>query len=350
MVFLADGRPEFAMAGFALDAEAVVVASISSGPHRGGKGGGAWDIGDRVMYKGERAQINALDGTTATIETGGRDSGSTRSVENTDSLKPFVWRTFDAGTPVELRWDKWADWHPGATVVDSFEHLHLVQWTEPHGEFTAGGAEKWVPNSMVRLPGEGAGEGVAITVSGAGCEACNGTYREDGAYKGRPLYTNKATGLQIWWNSQWRLGKTNDYYYQLPGDETCVLGSAARVWKVADFHPNEATCDPAPTFSASGLVLSGAGCEAVNGTYLEDGAYKGRPLYTNKGTGLQIWWNSQWRVGKTNDYYYDIEGEEAGVCGSGEHPWKVSTFHPNAATCAPAPTVTVFSETCPAAP
>ena len=87
---------------------------------------------------------------------------------------PFTHR-FDNGTDVEFRWDKWADWHGGATIVDSFEHLHLVRWEEAHEEFPGPG-EKWVANSMIRLPGEGSGDGVSVIMAGAGCEAINGTY------------------------------------------------------------------------------------------------------------------------------------------------------------------------------
>ena len=159
---------------------------------------------------------------------------------------------FEEGTSVGLRWDGWADWHGDANVIESFEHLHLVLWDNPHPEFTAGPAEKWVANSMVRLPGEGGVGGAGVVVAGAGCDTCNGTYDEDGAYKGRPLYTNKETGLQIWWNGQWRLGKTNDYYYQLDAGEQSVFGSPGEEdgsWEVATFQPHEGTCGPAPNLS-----------------------------------------------------------------------------------------------------
>ena len=173
-------------------------------------------------------------------------------------------------------------------------------------------------------------------------------YVEDGAYKGRPLYTNKATGNQIWWNGQWRVGKTNDYFYDIDAKETSVCGTTACAWKVSTFHPNAATCEPAPTVQPGTVVMAGAGCAIVNGTYAVDGAYKGRPLYTNKETSLQIWWNGQWRVGKTNDYYYDLHSSEVSVLGSESNPWKKTDFHPNAATCEPAPAACVLSETCPA--
>ena len=257
---------------------------------------------------------------------------------------------FEEGTSVELRWDGWADWHGDANVIESFEHLHLVLWDNPHPEFTAGPAEKWVANSMVRLPGEGGVGGAGVVVAGAGCDTCNGTYDEDGAYKGRPLYTNKETGLQIWWNGQWRLGKTNDYYYQLDAGEALVCGSDMNPWEVSTQSPNAATCEPGPTMHPSALLLSGAGSDEVNGQYLVDGAYKGQALYTNKETGLQIWWNGQWRLGKTNDYYYQLDAGEQSVFGSpGEEDgsWEVATFQPHEGTCGPAPNLSVYSQTCP---
>jgi len=100
---------------------------------------------------------------------------------------------------------------------------------------------------MIRLPGEGGSGAASLVLSGAGCETVNGTYIEDDEYKGRPLYTNKATSLQIWWNGQWRLGTTNNYYYQLSPSATCVCGSEAFPWAVSTQTPNANTCEPAPT-------------------------------------------------------------------------------------------------------
>ena len=94
----------------------------------------------------------------------------------------------------------------------------------------------------------------------------------------------------------------------------------------------------------------GAGSDEVNGQYAVDGAYKGQALYTNKETGLQIWWNGQWRLGKTNDYYYQLDAGEQSVFGSpGEEDgsWEVATFQPHEGTCGPAPNLSVYSQTCP---
>ena len=90
MTFLADGRPEFGSVGWAPSTEAVVVASISRGPHRG-EGASGFDVGDRVILDGQRAQIVSLEGTVAVLEMGGRDGGSTKRAEAA-LLKPFEWR------------------------------------------------------------------------------------------------------------------------------------------------------------------------------------------------------------------------------------------------------------------
>ena len=87
-------------------------------------------------------------------------------------------------------------------MVGSFEHLSLVRWDAPHSEFPSGGAEKWVAQSMVRLPGEGGGDGVGLIVSGAGWPVVgpgsrpwvpSGVTRESGS--GRPRIPSRTTGL-----------------------------------------------------------------------------------------------------------------------------------------------------------
>ena len=91
MAFLADGRPEFCSVGWAPSTEAIVVASVSSGPHRG-DGASGFDVGDRVLMDGQRAQIVSLEDTVAVLEMGGRDGGSIKRAE-VASLKPFDnWR------------------------------------------------------------------------------------------------------------------------------------------------------------------------------------------------------------------------------------------------------------------
>ena len=260
MAFMSDGHPMYETTGFGVSDTMVIVANGICGPHRGSEqqrelwkasgisesGSGKWDIGDRVMVDGQRAQIIELNGGNAVVEIGGRDGGQTRSVVNDDKLLEFTWVSHEEGTSVELRWDSWKEFHPDANVIEEFDHLHLVLWDNPHSE-CAFPSEKWVPNNMIRLPGEGGSGAASLVLSGAGCETVNGTYIEDDEYKGRPLYTNKATNLQIWWNGQWRLGTTNNYYYQLSPSATCVCGSEAFPWAVSTQTPNANTCEPAPT-------------------------------------------------------------------------------------------------------
>ena len=45
----------------------------------------------------------------------------------------------------------------------------------------------------------------------------------------------QATGLQLWRNGNWRIGKTNDYYYLC--DDACAVGGS---WCVADRRANPA--------------------------------------------------------------------------------------------------------------
>ena len=50
--------------------------------------------------------------------------------------------------------------------------------------------------------------------------------------------------------------------------------------------------------------MEGAGCKEVNGFYARDGSYKGHAQYTKK-DGLQLWWNKQWRIGRSNGEWVD---------------------------------------------
>ena len=96
-------------------------------PHCAAGSPGKFDIGDRVVYNGERAQVRALEGGIAVLEIGGRDGGGIRRAENkSGTLKAFAWRQFDAGADVEFRWDKWADWHP-VRSVHARHRLHGVE-------------------------------------------------------------------------------------------------------------------------------------------------------------------------------------------------------------------------------
>ena len=77
---------------------------------------------------------------------------------------------------------------------------------------------------------------------------------------------------------------------------------------------------------ADDVVVSGAGCDVVNGVYRVTGKFNGYPLRANSETGLEMWRKNgcQWRIGRTNDYYY-VCNEENPLCG----PWELANFQGN---------------------
>ena len=111
-----------------------------------------------------------------------------------------------------------------------FEHLCLV---------TLDDGAIWAPPECVRLEGEGSSS--SVRVSNAGCSLVNGTYASDGQFNGKDMFTSPESGLQLWFNGQWRIGRTNDYYY-VCNDEEPVGGA----WEVATFQANTTAAEPAP--------------------------------------------------------------------------------------------------------
>ena len=86
-------------------------------------------------------------------------------------------------------------------------------------------------------------------VSLAGTDIVNGTYAYDKEYKGKGLYTNEQTGFSIWYNQgEWRIGKTNDYYYVNKSDDENppITGW---ILPVDDNDYNKAAVEPTPTVS-----------------------------------------------------------------------------------------------------
>ena len=53
-------------------------------------------------------------------------------------------------------------------------------------------------------------------------------------------------GTFWWWNGQWRLGKTNDYYYTLDGSERRVLGKLSALERHMAPPPDMATLEVRP--------------------------------------------------------------------------------------------------------
>jgi hypothetical protein len=82
-----------------------------------------------------------------------------------------------------------------------------------------------------------------ITVTLAGTDKVNGTYKRYGDYSGRPAYENDE-GVKMWYNEgEWRIGYTRDYYYDNPddGDVPPLTG-----WRLADSYRNSDAAEPVP--------------------------------------------------------------------------------------------------------
>jgi hypothetical protein len=84
---------------------------------------------------------------------------------------------------------------------------------------------------------------MSITVTGAGCAAVNGIYEPNGQFKGKGSWKGP-NGFELWYNGQWRIGKTNDYYYVLNKEEEHFV--ADDIWLPASFQANAAAVEPAP--------------------------------------------------------------------------------------------------------
>ena len=196
-----------------------------------------------------------------------------------------------------------------------------------------------------------------IVVSSAGSAIANGTFRIDGSFNQRPMYTCSETGIQIWNNhSQWRIGTTNNYLYcvasraakppetgwvrsveichsslcadgvELPAPTLQVTGTASRSDGVsATASSSNGASAPASSPSIveppAQIKVVGAGYALSNGVFARDGSYNSRPMYTCAATGVQIWHNhSQWRLGNTNDYHYCVNSETVSPPASGWQP------------------------------
>jgi hypothetical protein len=89
----------------------------------------------------------------------------------------------------------------------------------------------------------------------------------------------------------------------------------------------------------SKLDVSLAGASAVNGVYVEDGTWNGKPCYTHESTGIEIWWDTDgwWMIGKTNDWYYMNKSDDNTPPMMG---WEISDEYVNANASRPVPNIT----------
>jgi len=226
MSFYADGIPTF-KASDGLDASKIIVCNNTA---QGVEGGPL-----RVTAQNRRAQVvsGSYDGQLM-VEMCSNDA--LVRVE-ASSVTQFKWREFDIGSQVQCKSAEWKAWVEGY-VEACYEHMFLIsfQASEDYGGVPG---RLWLPSDCLRLPGE---EGRGVIVTGAGCEQVNGVYAADADYNGHKMYTCADNGLQLWYNGQWRIGRTNDYYY------TCDEGEPVGVssWHLASFQSNPAAEMPPP--------------------------------------------------------------------------------------------------------
>lgn len=82
-----------------------------------------------------------------------------------------------------------------------------------------------------------------VKVTAAGCPEVNGTYYRNGEYCGKPSFQLENSTIEMWYNTEWRIGHTNDYYYTNDddSDQPPVKG-----WIIAQTYHNKAAVDPTP--------------------------------------------------------------------------------------------------------
>jgi hypothetical protein len=181
-----------------------------------------------------------------------------------------------------------------------------------------------------------------ISITGAGSSYFNCAMERNGIWDEKPMWSNKSRGYDLWHrfvdnHHEWRIGSSGNIAYAAEGDLKLPPGGGwernqeynNRLWQVNDYGSNVYL--PAPsiqffsriTASRNGKILVyGAGAAIVNGVYERNGFWDGRPMWSNKSTGFDLWFriwgdakHAEWRIGRSNDYYYII-----GVNDNLEHP------------------------------
>jgi len=90
-----------------------------------------------------------------------------------------------------------------------------------------------------------------VEVVEVGVDECRGTFRPNGAWDGAPQWVNDA-GVELWRaDSEWRMGRANDFYY-VGAEGTRGMSAEDMLtrgfWVKCTYEgrANVATCDPAP--------------------------------------------------------------------------------------------------------
>lgn len=101
----------------------------------------------------------------------------------------------------------------------------------------------------------------------------------------RMIGTYKMGGRNATGTFEWKIVETIEEYNLTPQEDEAATGCI----------PLEGNSGSNKTLTmgvvGESVLVSGAGSFIANGTYVHDGMYKGRSMFTNKETGLQIWWN-----------------------------------------------------------
>jgi hypothetical protein len=90
------------------------------------------------------------------------------------------------------------------------------------------------------------------------------------------------------------------------------------------------------------VIVTGAGSEQANGTFIESGVLNGRPLYVLEGGSAEnedtIYWTGvQWFISNSGDPFYKTLNEDT------EFPWLATSWtNEDADGELPIPTVTLF--------
>jgi len=64
------------------------------------------------------------------------------------------------------------------------------------------------------------------------------------------------------------------------------------------------------------IEVRGSAHTEINGVYIRNGLYDGKPMWSHEGGGgggIDLWFRSwgEWRIGRSNDYYYIVMSHDA---------------------------------------
>jgi hypothetical protein len=172
-----------------------------------------------------------------------------------------------------------------------------------------------------------------VFVESAGVKDVCGLYAPDGIWEDKSMWKN-ANGSFIWFeHGFWMIGSTGKVPYVVSSHSNLpprvgwilahdlelpeALNSAKQPCPVLNFvivqsnkFSSEAEEQDAQVSIPSVLVLANCGSSEVNGTFFRISDWEGKPMWENSDVKLQIWYDnssSQWRIGRTEQYYYVVD-------------------------------------------